>query len=229
MLSGGRAQPGRGDLIAAGVLMACALVVLAFEPAWTSHMMIGVNWAASRIDTFVKTGGQFGATFGIVLVGFLILALDRDNRRRLFEYVTGVLMLAVVNTSLKALFHRQRPMFDRRNDYVPEAPMEEIGRWLGPWPGSWKEFIAADNLSFPSGHSAMAAFMAAFLTARYPRGAAIWWTLAVLCAIYRVDNARHYVSDCLAGFAVGIFVHWLHAKWLARRAGSNHPAATAHA
>jgi len=66
-----------------------------------------------------------------------------------------------------------------------------------PDPGS------ADLLSFPSGHAAAAAGLAAALSCRYPRGTALFVLFATLAALQRVGSAAHYPSDICCGAALG--------------------------
>lgn len=66
-----------------------------------------------------------------------------------------------------------------------------------PDPGS------ADFRSFPSGHAAAAAGLAAALAQRYPRGRRLFVVFAVLAALQRVSSSAHYPSDVCFGAALG--------------------------
>lgn len=61
-----------------------------------------------------------------------------------------------------------------------------------------------DIASFPSGHAAVAAGLAAALTWRYPRGAAVFATLALLASLQRIVVSAHYPSDVACGAAIGL-------------------------
>ncbi len=63
---------------------------------------------------------------------------------------------------------------------------------------------AADLMSFPSGHSAVAAGLAAALAWRYPRGIPLFAFLAAATALQRVLTSAHYPSDVAFGAAVGL-------------------------
>jgi membrane-associated phospholipid phosphatase len=62
----------------------------------------------------------------------------------------------------------------------------------------------ADLMSFPSGHSAVAAGLAAALSWRYPHGTPLFAGLAATAALQRVVTSAHYPSDVAFGAAVGL-------------------------
>lgn len=66
----------------------------------------------------------------------------------------------------------------------------------------------SDNLSFPSGHSAIAFTNAALLFNEY-RDSNIWYAssgflFATTTAIFRIANNKHYSSDVIAGAGIGL-------------------------
>jgi membrane-associated phospholipid phosphatase len=63
---------------------------------------------------------------------------------------------------------------------------------------------AAQLMSFPSGHAAAAAGLAAALGWKYPRGRPAFAAIAVLAAAQRVVTSAHYPSDVCFGAAIGI-------------------------
>lgn len=85
-----------------------------------------------------------------------------------------------------------------------------------PDPGS------ADLLSFPSGHAAAAAGLAAALAHRYPRGTWLFVGFATLAALQRVSSSAHYPSDIAFGAALGCIgaaaTLWLESRLAHRRA-----------
>lgn len=62
----------------------------------------------------------------------------------------------------------------------------------------------AQLMSFPSGHAAAAAGLAAALGWKYPLGRPAFATLAVLSAVQRVVTSAHYPSDVCFGAAIGL-------------------------
>lgn len=74
------------------------------------------------------------------------------------------------------------------------------------------------NSSFPSSHAANAFALAWVLSRRYRRFAPAFMVFAALVAFSRVYLNRHYVSDVVAGAAIGLLCAWGTARWLAARA-----------
>ena len=62
----------------------------------------------------------------------------------------------------------------------------------------------SDINSFPSGHAATAAGLAAALSWKYPRGVWLFGGLAASVAMQRVASSAHYPSDVLLGAALGL-------------------------
>jgi membrane-associated phospholipid phosphatase len=89
-------------------------------------------------------------------------------------------------------------------------------------------------MSFPSGHSAAVAALAAWATYRHGRRAAWLWALALLGGLSRVYVGAHWVADVAGGWAIGVAVG-LTAALVAHRlaprlhapVGARHPAAGA--
>jgi len=75
----------------------------------------------------------------------------------------------------------------------------------------------ADYWSFPSGHAATVAALALALYLLWPRGAALYAAAALLVAASRVIIGAHYLSDVIAGAAIGAGVAWLVWQGFARR------------
>ena len=74
------------------------------------------------------------------------------------------------------------------------------------------------NASFPSSHAANAAAIAWVFSRRWRRLAPAFWALAVTVAWSRVYLDRHYLSDVIVGFAIGLVSGWLAprlGRWLA--------------
>lgn len=65
---------------------------------------------------------------------------------------------------------------------------------------------ALDQYSFPSGHTLHAVACSVVLTAYYPHLAWVVWPFAGLVALSRLVLGLHYLSDVIAGAALGALV-----------------------
>jgi len=200
-------SPDKRWLKFAGVCAFLGVALIPYENQWAGHGMNAFNQLiGGRIREWLDIGEMYPSTEGIVIASALMLFFTAGYRWVFIRFGLGTVLLAVSNTTLKLLFSRQRPTFDRRNGYVQELPPGETGQWFG-WRESFQGFSPdAAFMSYPSGHSSMAGFMAMYLTYHFPRGKYVWWTLAVLSMMHRFDRSRHYISDCFMGIAVGIVV-----------------------
>jgi lipid A 4'-phosphatase len=75
----------------------------------------------------------------------------------------------------------------------------------------------ADYWSFPSGHATTAASLMLGLWYLWPRYAPVYTAVAVLVAAARVIICAHYLSDAVAGLAIGAAATWMIAGLLASR------------
>jgi membrane-associated phospholipid phosphatase len=132
-----------------------------------------------------------------VLPGLVLLysyaSLFKDKKAKhiaLLSFKTCAASLLTVY-GLKLLFHRCRPSADNPN------------KWGGPG-FSFKR----EELSFPSGHSAIAFSIATVIASEY-KGTVIpviAYSTAVLTALSRVHDKRHWSSDVFFGSVIGYFI-----------------------
>ena len=121
-------------------------------------------------------------------------------------YAETVLATYSLKEFAKALVNRTRPYM-----YYDERPLDLIAK------GDWNE-------SFPSGHTALAfsgATFASYVFSKYFSDSpwkyvvtAASYSVAAATAIFRVAGGKHFLTDVLAGAAlgtaVGFVVPWLH-------------------
>lgn len=80
------------------------------------------------------------------------------------------------------------------------------------------------NSSFPSSHAAGATALAWILSRRWRRLRPGFWLLAATVSCSRIYLNRHFLSDVVAGVAVGtlctwVVLRWWPARWTRRAAG----------
>lgn len=133
-----------------------------------------------------------GATLFFLVLG--IASVQRHRVKHLAVVVFSVLICAGTVDLIKPLFGRHRPdQVFREADAHPD----ETGR----------------NSSFPSGHTATAFSFASGLTTLYPPLKPVCLLAASGTALSRMYDGRHFLSDCIAGAAIG----WFWGGWLVRR------------
>jgi undecaprenyl-diphosphatase len=116
----------------------------------------------------------------------ILLWLVSDSSWRRLEVVelVGISLLAALVMGIKFLVRRQRP--------------------VGDWGGIYRN---TDPHSFPSGHAARAFLIAVIGSALGPPWLGILlWIWAPLVALARVAMGVHYLSDVVAGAALGILM-----------------------
>jgi membrane-associated phospholipid phosphatase len=137
-------------------------------------------------ETMFAALSQLGShILAVILIATAVFFLVRRDWRHLVTLAIAAGGGALLNTGIKSIFHRARPM------YASEFPVS-----------SW---------SFPSGHAMDSligyGLLAYCIAARFPRmrrgiyAAAI--TLIILIGFSRIYLGVHFLSDVLAGFTAG--------------------------
>jgi membrane-associated phospholipid phosphatase len=122
--------------------------------------------------------GVFGA---MGIVG--LLDHDRRAQRTCLEGLEAVLATGVTTRILKLAVREPRPS---------DATTVQV---FSP---NWRH-----SDSFPSGHTAVAFASATVLSGEYPGFAPLFYALATYVGIARVQQNTHWVSDVVAGAAIG--------------------------
>lgn len=157
---------------------------------------------------FLNLCEVFAHGLGVAMIGLTVLVLDPATRR----YVPRILLCAylggIIAVSIKLIVARTRPeYFAGGSDFT-----ETFSGWLPGFSSPSKE------QSFPSGHAATAAALAAALAWRYPHGFGLFASLAMLAAAQRLAEEAHYLSDVLIGAGIGFAfaAMWLPEEGLSR-------------
>jgi membrane-associated phospholipid phosphatase len=113
--------------------------------------------------------------------------ISRLGRVLLFFFACAALS-GIVADIIKPILGRARPVLLEREGLYGFHPFTFQATWN----------------SMPSGHTTTAFVIAAVLTFLLPRGKILWFLFALAIAASRVMVNAHYLSDVLAGAAVGI-------------------------
>lgn len=200
-------------LVAAGLACLGGLLLPVDIPvsAWCrTHRLPGD--LGRLIDLSEVFGHAFGAAAILAVTATLDPVLRQARRLAAARWDLGRMVVAtyagglLIVDVLKLVVDRVRPraaefasissVFDTFGTSVWRAAGEpDVATKLGK---------AADLMSFPSGHAAVAAGLATALAWKYPHGLPVFVCLAAASAIQRVVSSAHYPSDVAFGAACGV-------------------------
>ena len=155
----------------------------------------------------IRLSEAFGYGGAVVLI--ILLAAMLDTRRwRVVPWLAATSISAgLLADVVKLCIARTRPRWADLDGFCSDT--------FRSWLPVLDEALRDDHQvqSFPSAHTATAIGLAIALSVLYPRGRWIFFVLAVLAGVQRIDSQSHFLSDVLAGAAVGCFAgatcHWL--------------------
>jgi membrane-associated phospholipid phosphatase len=186
------------------LLAACSPLALLVDMPLT-------RWAHGRgVPGDLRNVVRFSETFahgsGVILILVAAVALDPRSWRVLPRLALGAYGSGWLADGLKLIIVRRRPKTVDLNLDVRET-------FLGFF--AWRDLqtiqdaLSRDIQSFPSGHAATAAGLACALSRLYPRAAWFFAALTILACLQRVAARAHFLSDVLAGAAVGVLINLL--------------------
>ena len=127
------------------------------------------------LGTIMEVGTYFGDGRTMLGVSLLLMAYGGDENRETGRLMTSTFIsTGVIVWGMKEIIGRKRPLDD-----------------------------VVGNPAFPSGHTAYAFAGATLLAARYPKLRIPLYIGAGLVGFTRIYLGRHYLSDVIAGAAVG--------------------------
>jgi membrane-associated phospholipid phosphatase len=161
-----------------------------------SHNPKWVNNGLLHLRDLFTIFESFGNGLGVAIILLTIFVLDPPRRWGLLRLGSCAYLAGLAANGAKLLLARTRP-----NEF----------RFLGDvWTtfGAWFPGAASGSMgqSFPSAHTATAVGFAAGLVWLYPRGRWLFPLFAVLTGCQRVQTGAHFLSDVLAGAALGSLV-----------------------
>ncbi|HAD05609.1 MAG TPA: hypothetical protein DCE76_00435 [Anaerolineaceae bacterium] len=142
------------------------------------RMEVDESFRWKLVAFLAHSGDSWFWLFGLGIVWLL------SNAWRGFSafLIVDILLLAALVMSIKFLVRRSRP------------------------PGEWGSIYRnTDPHSFPSGHAARAMMIATVVAANAPLWVAVCVMIwAILVSLSRIFTGMHYVSDVVAGMALGL-------------------------
>lgn len=137
----------------------------------------------------------FGHGLGVALIVLAVFVLDVSRRSWAPALLAGSLGAGLAADTIKLLITRTRP---RNLDLSLSTVWDTFGGWLPLVNG-----LTGDSHSFPSAHTATATGFAVVLATMYPHGRGLFFFLAALTGLQRIQASAHFPSDVCAGAAVG--------------------------
>jgi len=196
------------------------VALLAIAGASAFDRMIAVRVQSSGIDEYLKSHrllmdllklpGEY--YFVIAVAG--VIALAHPLRWRAGGFVLLATAVSGINGLIKWVAGRTRPfkldVFEPGTNHPLAEPF-----MLEPFRGGFHGLFHGKNLSFPSGHAALAFATAAAVAMLWPRSRWRWsgFALAIVVAAERIAENAHWLSDTVAGAALGVggvyLIHWI--------------------
>ena len=185
-----------GTAVGLALLFAVAVPIDLPLTRWVAS----VKWPGSVREIF-QLGEYFGHGLGVLLITITLFTLTPEVRRRLPRLLWSAFGAGGVANLLKLCVFRLRPCQLSLGGF--DLQHVDFATTFNPPP----ELSALyDSPGFPSAHTATACGLAAVLCSFHPRGRILFWTLAGLCAMQRIWAQAHFLTDTLAGAAIGLLV-----------------------
>jgi membrane-associated phospholipid phosphatase len=183
--------------LALGLLCLLPIVPFADQPvaAWFNgdHLPGDLGKAIHLSEMFAHGVGVMLVLLGL---GFLVPA-SRWYLPRVAAMAYGA---GACTTLVKMFVTRPRPHQLLNHVVGSETPWQ----WHFDWTLQRLTVDDASLRSFPSGHAATAVGLAIGLALLFPRGRYLFWGIAFMASIQRLQAFAHFTSDVIAGWIIGL-------------------------
>jgi membrane-associated phospholipid phosphatase len=186
------------------------LVAVIADPV-VHDLALSLDPSALQVLRWVTGFGNsaYSLIAGLVLLGWIALArrwradlpslATRDFRSSLILLVGSVALSGFIASLSKNVIGRARPSF------APDVRVFDF-----------QAFAFTPGLAaFPSGHATTATACAVVFAILFPRHAWLWLSIGATAALSRALIGVHWLSDCLAGIALGAIVTLALRRWMA--------------
>lgn len=178
------------------------LVPLAFAADLAVTSFCRVGGLPGDLRKLVELAEVFGHGAGVACILLTVVVLDRARLRALPRLVACAFGAGLAANVVKMVVIRARPrvnefssVWETFQGWFPLFTSESLGKGLD-----------SSLQAFPSAHTATAVGLAVALGALYPRGRWLFAFFAALAALQRIESCAHFLSDVIAGAAIGCLV-----------------------
>lgn len=155
------------------------------------------GWLA-RLRETIKLAGFYPVTIVIAVV----VGVIHPKRWRAGLFLLVATLPTALNEPMKFFAGRFRPFRGTIDDAATVRPLPYA---FHPFHFPLPTIVhPPPNLSFPSGHTALAFATAAALSILSPRGRWIFFAVALVVGIERVTENAHWTSDAVCGALLGL-------------------------
>ena len=181
------------------LLLPAFLALLAWGALWldlpVSRYFSSKPWGGDLVKLVsLSEAFAYGGTVAVILLAATLL--DPRGWRVLPRLAIAAFGAGLLADLIKLFIGRHRPLDEK---FVAESALQTFTTW-----GDHQHVHLTQ--SFPSAHTATAAGLACGLAFFYPRGKWLFLALVVMAGLQRMHSQTHYLSDVLAGAAVGTLV-----------------------
>jgi undecaprenyl-diphosphatase len=208
-------RPQRARLVLLAVLVVAAPLAFLVDMPLANAAKVAGERVPGDIRNIVRLSEVFAHGSGVLLILLAAMAIDPRHWRVVPRLAIGAYGAGWTADLLKLVLARRRPNVTDTTGAVADS---FLGFFAWRDAHTWQEALSRDIQSFPSGHAATAAGLACALSRLYPQASWFFAAMTILACCQRVAASAHYLSDVLAGAAVGVVVSLLlDQAWIARR------------
>jgi membrane-associated phospholipid phosphatase len=165
-------------------------VASAIDP-WVFHHLREPNVYDLDWGRALRSIGYWPLWIAMAIALWLVDRRAGSGVRRAALIAASVSVAGLLGEILKLLIRRERP-----------GTLDGVYAFR-PWSD---HPFSTRNFGMPSSHALIAFSGAAALSVLFPEASCVWYFLAIGCGITRVIAGAHFVSDVVAGAAIGIAI-----------------------
>ena len=188
--------------IRAGIWTAIGLAVL-LAARFDLHIMAwgqaNLAWVPDGVIVWLRRCGEVSL---LAIVTAVLACFDRRRALLVAAVLCACLLAGAMQGLGKLAIFRYRPP----DPAVLNLPLDA---WRTLWQGLDFGARRAGTQAFPSGHTTLAFAFAGVMSWFYPRARWLFLAVAAGCGFARFTQGVHWLSDCIAGAALGYACAWV--------------------